>query len=71
MEDRTLIEAVTFAGVSEGLEIWVIDLELFICLLSVHLEDDHHEGTHEEARVRDLGVVSAGTVVIDSRSSLE
>ena len=71
MENCTFIEAITFAGVSEGLEVWLVDLELFESLLCVHLENDDHKGAHEEASVRDLGVVCAATVVVDSRSSLE
>ena len=71
MENCTFVEAITFAGVSKGLEVWLVDLELFEGLLCVHLENDDHKSAHEEASVRDLGIVSAATVVVDSRSSLE
>ena len=71
VKDCTFIEALAFAGVSEGLEIWMVDFELFVGLLRIHFEDNNHEGAHQEAGVRDLGIVRAATVVIDSRLSLE
>ena len=71
MENCAFIEAIPFAGISKGLEIWLIHLELFEGLFCVHLENDNHEGTHEEASVCDLCIVGAATVVVDSRSSLE
>ena len=71
MENCTFVVAITFAGISKGLEIWLVDLELLVGLLCVHLENDDHKGAHEEASIRDLSVVIAATVVVDSRSSLE
>ena len=57
--------------ISERLEVWVVDSELLVCLFSVHFEDDDHEGAHEEARICDLGKVSAAAVVVNSRVTLE
>ena len=71
MKNCTFVEAITFTGVSERLEIWVIDFELLVSLLRVHFEDNDHEGTHQEASICDLGIVATATVVIDSRASLE
>ena len=71
VKDCAFVEAITFAGISERLEIWLVDSELFVCLFRVHFEDNNHEGAHQEAGVRDLGIVRAATVVIDSRLSLE
>ena len=71
MKDCTFIEAIAFAGVSKRLEIWLIDFELPVSLLRVHFKNDDHERAHQEAGICDLGIVSAATVVIDSRASLE
>ena len=71
VEDCAFVEAIAFAGISKGLEVWMVDLKLFVSLFCVHLEDDDHEGAHEEACVRDLCVVCAATVVVDSRLTLE
>ena len=71
VKDSAFVEAITFAGISERLEIWMVDSELFVCLFRVHFEDNNHESTHKEAGIRDLGIVSTGTVVIDSRVPLE
>ena len=71
MKNCTFVEAITFAGVSERLEIWVVDFELLVRLFRVHFEDDNHKGAHQEAGICDLGIVAAATVVIDSRASLE
>ena len=57
VKDCAFIEAISFASISEGFEVWLVDLELPVGLFCVHLEDDNHEGTHKEAGIRDLGII--------------
>lgn len=47
VKDCALVVAVTTAGVSERLQVWLVTLELTESLMSVHLEDDDHEGAHK------------------------
>ena len=71
VKNCAFIEAVAFTGISERLEVRMIHLELSVCLLCVHLEDNHHESAHEEASVRDLTIVFAAAVVVNPCLPLE
>ena len=69
MKHCAFVKAVTLASISETFETWLVEFELSISNFCVHFEDYNHEGTHEKASICDLGGVSAGTVVVDSRLS--
>ena len=71
VRDEAVIIAIATTGVSEWLEVGLVDLELSVGLLWVHLQNDHHEGAHEVGRVRDLRIVRAFRVVIDACLPLE
>ena len=71
VRDEAVIIAIATTGVSEWLEVGLVDLELSVGLLCVHLQNDHHEGAHEVGRVRDLRKVRALRVVIDPGLPLE
>ena len=66
-----LVVAVTTAGISERAQVRCVILELAESLLSVHLENDDHEGAHEVGGVGEFDIVSGLGVVVDSRASLE
>ena len=69
MKNCTFVKAVTLASISETFEIWLVEFELSKGNFCVHFEDYHHESAHEEASICNLGGVSAGTIVVDSRLS--
>lgn len=51
MEKSAVVEAVSLRGISVMLEERVVWLELLVSLVSRHLEDDDHEGSHEESSI--------------------
>ena len=71
VRNGAVVVAVATAGVAEGLEVGLVDLELAEGLLGIHLEDNNHESTHEVGRVSDLGELSALCIVVDACLTLE
>ena len=61
-----IVEAVSLGGISVMLEQTMVWFEHSVSLVSSHLEDDHHEGTHEESSVdHSVSSSSRATVVED------
>jgi len=52
-----LVIAFALARVSEGFQSCMVLRELIVSLMSFHVQNDHHESTHEEAGVSKLGWV--------------
>ena len=63
MLDRALVRTGTHGRVSERREFMVVGLEHLPGVTSRPLQDDDHEGTHEECGVRLLRVVKTGIMV--------
>jgi len=51
LEQRTIVEAITFGGISVMLEKLVVWLELFPCIVSLHFQNNYHESAHQESSV--------------------
>jgi hypothetical protein len=49
-----LVVAFALGGVAEWHKLVVVRLESLVRLLRAHLQYDHHEGAHEEGRIRQL-----------------
>ena len=71
LEDGAVVVAVAAASVSVVLEVGLVGLELAEGLVGVHLEDDHHERTHQAHCVRHLSHVAALRVVVNACLPLE
>ena len=64
LEERAVVEAVTFGGVSVVFEELVVRLELLVGVVGRHLQNDDHEGAHQEGSVHHLGAwLRRGAVV--------
>jgi len=55
LEKSTIVEAVTFGGISVMLEELVVWFELFECIVGRHFQNNYHEGTHQESSVHHFG----------------
>lgn len=65
MEKCAVVEAVSLGGISVVFEQVVVWLELLVSLLSRHLEDDDHEGSHQESTIDHLVTWVARTAVVE------
>ena len=65
VEQGAVVEAAALRGVAVVLEAGHVSTELFVSLLGGHLEDDDHEGAHEERSVDHLVAGLGGAAVVE------
>ena len=71
VQDGALVVAVTAACIPKRSQVRTVLLELTESLLSVHLEDNDHECTHQVGGVGEFDIISGLRVVVNSRAALE
>ena len=65
MEKRAIVEAAAFRSITVVLKHGLVRAELLMGLLCCHLEDDDHEGTHQESSVHHLVAWFGCTAVVE------
>ena len=66
LEEGALIQAISLAGISVGLEKWCIWLKSGVSILGGHVQQDDHEGAHKERSIDHLVRFVGRTVVKNS-----
>ena len=71
MKDGALILAGVPTRIPVSMQVRLVLLEHAEGLLSINLENHDHKGTHKVGRVRDLGEISALSIVVNPGTALK